>query len=138
MLLDKIILIIFTQLTFINQFSVKVSLSVLVLTLTFLYSCSTSSIESKTTTPTQYTLTVIAGEGGTVSPEASGSYNEGAQLTLTATPDPGYVFCRWLGTDNDQLNCAQRTPPLGSLGSRCIIKMNANREVQAFFEKKSK
>lgn len=137
MLLDKLIFIIFTPLTSINQFSVKIYLSVLVLALTLLYSCSTSSIDSKTPTPTQYTLTVIAGEGGTVTPKASGRYNEGAQLTLTATPDPGYIFCRWLGTDNDQLNCAQRTPPLGSLGSRCIIKMNANREVQAFFEKKS-
>ncbi len=108
----------------------------LFLTLLIFYSCSTSISDSQTMTPTLYNLNVIVGEGGKVTPEASGSYIEGAQLTLTATPNQGYVFCRWLGTDNDQLNCAQRTSSLSSLGSRCIIKMDSNREVQAFFEKK--
>ena len=88
-------------------------------------------MESESSTPTQYTLSIKASEGGSISPEASGTYNEGAQLTLSAVPDKGYTFCRFLGTDNDNLNCKN------SKHSRCIILMNSNRYVEAFFEKKS-
>ena len=41
--------------------------------------------------PTQYTLTVTSGEGGTVSTEG-GTYDEGTEVTITATPDEGYEF----------------------------------------------
>lgn len=84
-------------------------------------------------------MTVIVREGGIVTPDATGIYNEGAQLTLSAIPDEGYIFCRWLGTDNDSEGCLQRDLlGLGRArgGSRCIIKMNSNREVEAFFQKK--
>ena len=68
-----------------------------------LYSCSTE--EEDTTPPpsiiqtpepeppatTQYTLTVSAGGGGTVSTEG-GTYDEGTEVTITATPDDGYEF----------------------------------------------
>ena len=40
-----------------------------------------------------YTLTVIAGTGGTVS--GGGSYNYGATVTLKATPSAGYHFVKW-------------------------------------------
>lgn len=40
-----------------------------------------------------YTLTVIAGTGGTVS--GGGSYNYGATATLKATPSAGYNFVKW-------------------------------------------
>ena len=41
-----------------------------------------------------YTLTVTAGEGGSVSTEG-GEYEDGTELTLTATPDEGYRFVGW-------------------------------------------
>jgi len=104
------------------------------------FACSSEKIDEESTTPTQYTLTVIVKEGGIVTPDATGIYNEGAQLTLSAIPGEGYIFCRWLGTDNDSEGCLQRDLlglGLGGArgGARCIIKMNSNREVQAFFEK---
>ncbi len=101
------------------------------------YSCSTEKTGSEIQARTQYTLTVIASEGGSVTPEATGAYDEGAQLTLSAIPDEGYTFCRWLGTDNDNLIC-KNSELAGARGkSRCIILMNSNRAVQAFFESKS-
>ncbi len=42
-----------------------------------------------------YTLTVIAGENGSVNAEVSGQYREGEQVTLTATPNVGYLFEQW-------------------------------------------
>ena len=77
-----------------------------------LYSCSTE--EEDTTPPpqvqqptpepepevSQFTLTVAAGEGGTVSTEG-GTYDEGTELTITATPAEGYEFVGWEGSDSD-------------------------------------
>ena len=106
------------------------------LSIALVYSCSNEDVESESSTPTQYTLNVIASEGGSVTPEATGTYDEGAQLTLSAIPEEGYVFCRWLGTDNDNLFC-EKSEDRGAQGkSRCIILMNSNRDVTAFFEKK--
>ena len=41
----------------------------------------------------KYTITVIAGEGGSVT--GSGSYEFGSQQTITATPKDGYSFDSW-------------------------------------------
>lgn len=46
--------------------------------------------------PTQYTLTVSAGSGGSVS-TTGGTYNEGSNINLQATPDEGYKFVSWEG-----------------------------------------
>ena len=50
-----------------------------------------------------YTLTVTAGDGGTVS-QTGGSFEEGTSVTITATPNPEYEFTGWSGgasgTDN--------------------------------------
>ena len=109
---------------------------ILIISITLVYSCSNEDMESESSTPIQYTLNVIASEGGSVTPEATGTYDEGAQLTLSAIPEEGYVFCRWLGTDNDNLFC-EKSEDRGAQGkSRCIILMNSNRDVTAFFEKK--
>ena len=51
--------------------------------------------------PTQYTLEVTAGEGGTVSTEG-GTYDEGTEITITATPDEGYEFVGWEGSDSTE------------------------------------
>jgi hypothetical protein len=46
-----------------------------------------------------YTLTVSAGEGGSVSTEG-GEYEEGTEVTITATPQEGYGFIGWNGSDS--------------------------------------
>ena len=49
-----------------------------------------------------YTLTVTAGEGGSVSSEG-GEYEEGTEVTITATPDEGYEFVEWSGGPDFQI-----------------------------------
>ena len=64
-----------------------------------IYSCSeedTSTPEPEPLAPTQYTLTVTAGEGGTVSSEG-GTYDEGQSINLIAVPQEGYNFIGWTG-----------------------------------------
>lgn len=81
----------------------------------------------------QYTLTVIAGEGGSISPNATGSYDAGTQIGLTATPNQGYSFVQWLGTDRDNSGCGMSGPSV----CRATFSMNSNREVMAFFQSNS-
>ena len=95
-----------------------------------LYSCSAE--EEDTTPPpqvqqptpepepevTQFTLTVTAGEGGTVSTEG-GTYDEGTEVTITATPEEGYEFVGWEGSDNDSNSLS--------------ITINGNTTLQALF-----
>ena len=45
-----------------------------------------------------YTITVSAGEGGSVD-TLGGTYPEGTVLTITATPDAEYLFDGWSGTE---------------------------------------
>jgi len=96
----------------------------------FVYSCSTE--EEDTTPPpqvqqptpepepevSQYTLTVTAGEGGTVSTEG-GTYDEGTEVTITATPEEGYDFVGWEGSDSDS--------------NSLTVTLNGNTSVQAIF-----
>ena len=49
----------------------------------------------------QYTLSVLASEGGTVSTEG-GIYDYGTELTITATPDEGYRFDGWDGIESEE------------------------------------
>lgn len=86
----------------------------LYLSLLFLLTCAKDSTEdnssvyvpppSNTTNPTptvtQYTLTVTAGEGGSVS-TAGGTYNSGTSTSITATPNEGYVFESWSDGNTD-------------------------------------
>ena len=95
-----------------------------------IYSCSAE--EEDTTPPptvqqptpepepevTQFTLTVTAGEGGTVSTEG-GTYDEGTEVTITATPEEGYEFVGWEGNDSDS--------------SSLSITLNGNTTIQALF-----
>ncbi len=68
-----------------------------------------------------YSLTVVASGGGTVGASPSQpSYEEGTQVTLTASPAPGTRFLRWEGDLT------------GSLNPSTLI-MNANRSVNAVF-----
>ena len=49
-----------------------------------------------TPTPIQYTLTVSAQEGGTVS-NVGGTFDEGSSINIIATPQEGYAFVGWQG-----------------------------------------
>tara|TARA_B100000767_G_scaffold180210_1_gene168213 strand:+ start:5758 stop:6015 length:258 start_codon:yes stop_codon:yes gene_type:complete len=80
----------------------KVSIFILCL----LLSCSKDVPAPEEPVPTQYTLTIAAGEGGSVSPDANGTYDEGTTITISSTPDNGYVLDRWLGSDFDNNGCA--------------------------------
>ena len=107
------------------------------LTLTFislilLYSCSSEQAEPELPVTKQYTLTVSVTGQGSVSPDANGTYNYGAVITITATPDEGYQFNRWEGTDNDDMpyGCWARPG-----NCRTAITMDSNRSVIAFFSK---
>lgn len=42
-----------------------------------------------------YTLTISAGEGGSVNSSVNGTYPEGTEVTITATPNKGYAFVNW-------------------------------------------
>ena len=61
-----------------------------------LLACSKDSPIPEEPSTTQYTLIVTASEGGSVLPYVTGTYDEGAQLTLSAVPNEGYTFCRFL------------------------------------------
>ena len=93
-------------------------------------SCSSEDLESELSIRPQYILTVTVGEGGSVMPDPSGTYNKGSTFTLTATPDEGYVADRWVGTD-------LRNPICGTTirHCRCIVTLNSNRNVIAYFRK---
>ena len=55
----------------------------------------------ETPTATQYTLTVTTGDGGNVSTDG-GTYDEGTEVTITATPDEGYEFIGWEGYSSNE------------------------------------
>ena len=101
------------------------------LSIALIYSCSTeeedttpppsvvATPEPESPAPTQYTLTVTVGEGGTVSTEG-GTFDEGTEVTVTATPDEGYVFVRWEGSDSTE--------------NSLTITLNSNESLNAVFE----
>jgi len=102
--------------------------------ITFLFlliSCSKDTEVQETPAPTQYTLTVTASEGGSVSPEATGTYDEGTTITISATPDNGFEFARWSGSDFDNSGCAF------ARYCRTAVTLYSNRDVLAFFQSKA-
>ena len=67
-----------------------------------LYSPPTSdygSSSSTSTSVTQYSLTVTAGSGGSVS-TSGGTYDDGSLVSITATPNDGYEFAGWNGSNS--------------------------------------
>ena len=97
----------------------------------FINSCSKDASVPEEQAPAQYTLTVATSEGGFVTPDANRTYDAGALITITATPNEGYKFDRFSGSDND--NKPNGCWP-GQGKCRTSIKMNSNRDVQVFFE----
>jgi hypothetical protein len=71
----------------------------------------------------EYSVTVTATPGGSVSPGTSGiSYRQGTQLQLGATPNEGYRFVRWAG------DVSETNPVLS-------ISVTSNLTLQAIFTK---
>jgi uncharacterized repeat protein (TIGR02543 family) len=70
-----------------------------------------------------YTLTVTAGDGGTVS-QTGGTFEEGTSVTITATPNTGYDFTGWTGSETSS------SPTLN-------VVMNSNKNIAASFSKKA-
>ena len=69
---------------------------------------------------TQYTLTTSVASGqGSITP-SSGSYEEGASVTVTAKASEGYAFDRWGGDLSGSTNPA-------------TITMNSNKTISAYF-----
>ena len=103
-------------------------LTIIAFSFILVQSCSTE--EENSSVPTvqtpeleqqvkQYTLTVTSAEGGTVSSEG-GTYDEGTEVTITATPSEGYRFTGWEGND--------------STSESLTITLNSNQTYQALFE----
>ena len=95
-----------------------------------IYSCSkdeetqapTNSVQTTTPEPetvaVQYTLTVSAGDGGNVT--NGGTFDEGTDVTITATPNEGYRFIGWEGND--------------STSESLTVTLNSNQTYGALFE----
>lgn len=66
----------------------------------------------------QYTLTASAGDGGSVSTQG-GTFSEGTQISITATPNTGYSFSSWSN---------------GSTDNPLSVTLNSNTSVTANFE----
>ena len=71
-----------------------------------------------TDTVISFTLTVTSGVGGSVS-SPGGKYESGNQITITATPNQGYIFTGWSN---------------GSNSNPLIITVNSNLEINPQFE----
>jgi hypothetical protein len=80
----------------------------------------TNTVQTTTPEPvvTQYTLTVTASEGGSVS--AGGTFDDGTSVSVTATPAEGYEFVGWEGSTATEENLT--------------ITLNSNQDYQALFE----
>ena len=77
-----------------------------------------SEPEPTTPDPVQYTLTVSAGDGGTVSTEG-GTYDEGTSVSVNASSSGCYVFTQWSD---------------GNTSNERILTINQNINISAQFE----
>ena len=76
------------------------------------------STSTTTTSVTQYSLTVTAGTGGSVS-TSGGTYDDGSSVSITATPNDGYEFSGWNGSN--------------STNSTISVTINSNTIIEALF-----
>jgi plastocyanin len=82
------------------------------------YNPPSTASPTTTSTVTQYSLTVTAGAGGSVS-TSGGTYDDGASVSIIATPNDGYEFSGWNGSD--------------SSSSTITITINSNTTLEALF-----
>ena len=91
--------------------------SVLILT-----TCKKDAFEEEGEIPVVlYDLEVSDSEGGSVN-STGGSFESGSTVTITATPEPEYLFVGWTGTE--------------STDNPLTITVNSNQEISPIFEKK--
>ena len=85
----------------------------------FVYSCSTEEDDAPPPDAIvkKYILAVTAGEGGTVS-SSGGTYSQGTQVSITATPSSGYKFSGWSN---------------GSTNNPILVNLNSNQNLTANF-----
>ena len=88
-------------------------LSIYILSFVLIYSCSTEEEEESVVPvvqtpqpetepdPVEYTLSVSAAAGGTVSSEG-GTYDEGSEVTISASANQGYIFNGWEGSNSPE------------------------------------
>ena len=77
--------------------------------------------QEKNSTPPSYTLTISAGEGGSVNETVNGRYYIGAKVEIIATPQSDYKFIQWSDGDKN--------------ATREIV-MDADKTLQAIFAAK--
>ena len=94
----------------------------LLISLILIISCAKEDSQSTDNPPYQitknYTLSVTAGEGGSVS-TTGGTFSIGTEISITATPNEGYVFTSWSN---------------GSTENPIKITLSSNIELSANFE----
>ena len=79
---------------------------------TIVLSCSSDETSTPVTPPpapvAKYTITLTAGEGGTVS-TTGGEYELGQTVSVTASPLPGYIFKSWSDGDTNSTRSIEIT-----------------------------
>ncbi|MCZ6601760.1 MAG: VCBS repeat-containing protein [Planctomycetota bacterium] len=76
-----------------------------------------------------YTLTIVAGPNGTMTP-ASGDFDGGTVVMLTASPSPTNRVAAWTGTDDDASTATTGT----NIPTTNQVTMNADKTVNVTFE----
>jgi hypothetical protein len=71
---------------------------------------------------TNFSVTALAGENGSVEPSSPVVYYSPTEVTLTATPEDGYVFSNWTGDITDSLST--NNPVTLSVSSNTTITAN--------------
>ena len=94
----------------------------LYISLLLLITCAKEDSQAPNTPPSQITrqntLTVSAGDGGSVS-TTGGTFSQGTQVSITATPNAGYSFSGWSN---------------GSTANPLTVTLNSNTTITANFE----
>ena len=94
----------------------------LYISLLLLLTCAKEDSQTPNNPPSQvikqYTLSVTAGDGGSVS-TTGGTFSQGTQVSITATPNSGYSFSGWSN---------------GSTANPLSVTLNSNTSVTANFE----
>lgn len=83
----------------------KLSVSALVLVLILSATVSLAAVNAQSTA----TVTVNTASGGTTDVTGTTNYNDGDTVTITALPDPDYVFTNWIVSPSDGSGDTQPT-----------------------------
>lgn len=106
------------EISFFENYYKLISLLLLII----INSCSPDSTDEVDITPPiqKYTLIVNSSEGGSVN-TVGGEYVKGSSVTVTATPNPGFIFSGWTGNSS-------------SVESSITINIEGNLSITANFE----